>query len=96
MQLDPLHLGKVGPPGNVRAPFSMEYRKVIMIVFFEKAMITGLPLQNKMRTYKKNLRLFSVSRAWTPPTAKPDENFLDPRSERGYTLSWWYRNDIAP
>ena len=30
MQLDPLHLGKVGPPGNVRAPFSMEYRKVII------------------------------------------------------------------
>ena len=30
MQLDPLHLGKVGPPGNVRAPFSMEYRKVIV------------------------------------------------------------------
>ena len=23
-----------------------------MIVFFEKAMITGLPLQNKLRTYK--------------------------------------------
>ena len=30
MQLDPLHLGKVEPPGNVRAPFSMEYRKVIV------------------------------------------------------------------
>ena len=30
MQLDPLRLGKVGPPGNVRAPFSMEYRKVIV------------------------------------------------------------------
>ena len=30
MHLDPLHLGKVGPPGNVRAPFSMEYRKVIV------------------------------------------------------------------
>ena len=30
MQLDPLHLGKVEPPRNVRAPFSMEYRKVIV------------------------------------------------------------------
>ena len=30
MQLDPLHPGKVEPPGNVRAPFSMEYRKVIV------------------------------------------------------------------
>ena len=30
MQLDPLPLGKVGPPGNIRAPFSMEYRKVIV------------------------------------------------------------------
>ena len=30
MQLDPLNLGKVEPPGNVRAPFSMEYRKVIV------------------------------------------------------------------
>ena len=30
IQLDPLHLGKVGPPGNVRAPFSMELRKVIV------------------------------------------------------------------
>ena len=30
MQLDPLHLGKVERPGNVRAPFSMEYRKVIV------------------------------------------------------------------
>ena len=29
-QLDPLHLGKVGPPGNFRAPFFMEYRKVIV------------------------------------------------------------------
>ena len=47
-----------------------------MIVFFEKAMITGLPLQNKLRTYKKKKKqrqsFFSVSRAWTPPpTAKP-------------------------
>ena len=30
MQLNPLHLGKVEPPGNVRAHFSMEYRKVIV------------------------------------------------------------------
>ena len=30
MQLDPLHLGKVVAAGNVRAPFSMEYRKVIV------------------------------------------------------------------
>ena len=30
MQFDPLHLGKVEPPGNVKAPFSMEYQKVIV------------------------------------------------------------------
>ena len=62
----------------------------LMIVFFEKAMITGLPLQNKLRIYKneeeKNVRaFFSVSRAWTPPpTAKLDENFLDPRMDIRY------------
>ena len=54
-----------------------------MIVFFEKAMLTGLPLQNKLRTYEKREKttsvLFSVSRSWTPPPiAKPDENFLEP------------------
>ena len=63
-----------------------------MIVFFEKAMITGLPSQNKLRTYRKRREkttseLFSVSRAWTrppPPTAKPDEKFLDPRVDIRY------------
>ena len=65
-----------------------------MIVFFEKAMITGLPLQNKLRTYNKEEKkttseIFSVSRAGTPPpphthTAKPDENFLDPRVDIRY------------
>ena len=30
MQLDPLHLGKIGPPGNVGPSFSMEYRKVVV------------------------------------------------------------------
>ena len=53
-------------------------------------MITRLPLQNKLRTYKKRRKkhcqsFFSVSRAWTPhPTAKPDENFLDPRMDIRY------------
>ena len=62
-----------------------------MIVFFEKAMITGLPLQNKPRTYRKKgekttSELFLVSRAWTPPpsTAKPDKKFLDPRVDIRY------------
>ena len=61
-----------------------------MIVFFEKAMITGLPLQNKLRTYRKKKKkttseLFLVSRAWTPPsTAKPDEKFVDPRVDIRY------------
>ena len=83
MQLHPLHLGKVEPHGDVRASFSMEYRKVIvlMIVFFEKAMITGHPLQNKLRTYRKKRRekttseLFLVSPAWTPlPPPNPTKN----------------------
>ena len=53
-------------------------------------MITGLPLQNKLRTYRKkkrknNVRAFLVSRAWTPPSnAKPDEKFLDPRVDIRY------------
>ena len=33
MQLDTLPLGKVGPPGNVGASFSMEYRKIIVDSF---------------------------------------------------------------
>ena len=53
-------------------------------------MITGgLPLQNKLRTYTKRRKkqrqsFFSVSRAWTPPPAKLDENFLDPRMDIRY------------
>ena len=57
-------------------------------------MITGLPLQNKLRTYKIRRKkttseLFSVSRAWYPPpptttTAKPGESFLDPRMDIRY------------
>ena len=66
----------------------MEYWKVtsLMIVFFQKAMITGLPLQNKLRTYrnkkrKNNARAFFSQSGLDPPpsTAKPDEKFLDPR-----------------
>ena len=60
-----------------------------MIVFFEKAMITGYPLQNKLRTYKKNaekhnVKAFFQSVELGPPTAKPDENFLDPRMDIRY------------
>ena len=54
-------------------------------------MITGLPLQNKLRTYRKKeekkttSELFSVSRACPPPPyAKPDEKFLDPRVDIRY------------
>ena len=73
----------------------------LMIVFFEKAMITGLFLHNKLRTLKKTkekttseIFLSQSGLDPPPPTAKPDENFLDPRMYR--TLSWWLRNDIAP
>ena len=62
-----------------------------MIVFFEKAMITGLPLQNKLRTYRKKKRknnvraIFSQSGLDPPPsTAIPDEKFLDPRVDIRY------------
>ena len=60
-----------------------------MIVFFEKPMITGLPLQNKLRTYKKRRRkkqrqnFFLVSRALTPPP-QPEDNFMDPRMDIRY------------
>ena len=57
-------------------------------------MITGLPLQNKLRTYRKkkrknNVRAFFWSVGLGPPppppsTAKPDEKFLDPRVDIRY------------
>ena len=63
----------------------------LMIVFFEKAMITGPPLQNKLRTYRKGRKkkpeLFSVSRAWTPPPPQYRQTrrkFLDPRMDIHY------------
>ena len=62
-----------------------------MMVFFEKAMVTGLPLQNKLRTDKKrNEEKKATSELFfsqsgldppPPPIAKPDENFLDPRMD---------------
>ena len=62
-----------------------------MIVFFEKAMITGLPLQNKLMTYRKkkkknNVRAFFSQSGLDPPTptAKPEEKFLDPRVDICY------------
>ena len=60
-----------------------------MIVYLKKAMITGLPLQNKLRTYKKNEEkkrqsFFYQSVGLGSPTAKPDENFLDPRMDTRY------------
>ena len=64
-----------------------------MIVFFrkKKAMITGIPLQNQLRTYKNeeknNVRAFFQSVGLgppPPPTAKPDENFLDTRMDIRY------------
>ena len=95
MQLDPLLLGKVGPHWTcwtvLLLGISESYS--LMIVFFEKAMITGLPLQNKLRTYKirrikNNVRaFFQLSGLGTPPpptTAKPGENFLDPRMDIRY------------
>ena len=62
----------------------------LMIVFFEKAMITGLPLQSKLKTCKKrrkknNVRAFFSQSGLDPaPTEKPDENFLDPRMDIRY------------
>ena len=61
-----------------------------MIVFFEKAMITGLPLQNKLRTYRKKKRknnvraFFSQSGLDPPSTAKPGQKYLDPRVDIRY------------
>ena len=62
-----------------------------MIVFFEKAMNTRLPLQNKLRTYRKKKRKNKVRPFFSqsgldppPPTAKPDEKFLDPRVDIRY------------
>ena len=50
-------------------------------------MITKIPLQNQLRTYKNegknNVRAFfqSVGLDPPPPTAKPGENFLDTRMD---------------
>ena len=69
----------------------------LMIVFFEKAMITGLPLQNKLRTYKKKRRkknaraFFSQSGLDPPPPTHTHRQTRRkfPESANGYTLSWW-------
>ena len=62
-----------------------------MIVFFEKAMITGLPLQNKLRTYRKKKRKNNVMAFFSqsgldppPPSPSTDEKFLDPRVDIRY------------
>ena len=55
-------------------------------------MITGLSLQNRLRTYRKKKRknnvraFFSQSGLETPspPPATPDEKFLDPRVDIRY------------
>ena len=69
-----------------------------MIVFFEKAMITGLPLQNKLRTYKKKeeekqRQSFFQSVGLGSPLPHRQTRRKFPGSARGYTLSRWYRND---
>ena len=74
MQLDPSPLEKLDPwkSWTVLLHGILESYGLI-IVFFEKAMINELTLQNKLRTLKKTKRknivraFFSVSRAWTPP-----------------------------
>ena len=75
-------LGKVGPTWTCWTALlhGILESYSVMIVFFEKAMITGLPLQKKLRTYKntkkkQTLDRFSASRAWTTTPSKPDENF---------------------
>ena len=83
MQSDPLHLGKVGPPGNVEPSFSMEYRK--------KAMITGLPLQSKLVTYKKkknkkNVRAFFQSVGLGPLSPPPNPTKMQCINSIGYAL----------
>ena len=94
MQLDPLPLEKSWTPWKfwtvLLHGISESYS--LMIVFLLKAKITGLPPQNKLRTYKKrrqkknNVRalLFIQSGLDPPPTAKPDENFLDPLMDIRY------------
>ena len=79
MQLDPLLLGKVGPHWKcwtvLLLGISESYS--LMIVFFEKAMITGLPLQNKLRTYKirrkkkQRQSFFQLAGLGTPPPPPP-------------------------
>ena len=65
-----------------------------MIVFFEKAMITGLPLLNKLRTYRKRREktmsdfgaFFSHSGLDPPPPFQRQTRRKIPGSARGYTL----------
>ena len=92
MQLDPSPCEKLDPLEMLDRPSPWILESYgLMIVFFEKAMITRLPLQNKLRTYNKNeekktSELFSVSRDWT--RHRPIRRKF-PGSANGYTLSWW-------
>ena len=54
MQLDPLPREKLDPLEMFDRPSPCNIGKLLFNdSFFEKTMITGLPLQNKLRTYKK-------------------------------------------
>ena len=50
---------------------------------------------NNKKKKKNRQSFFSVSRAWTPPPHRQTRRKF-PGSAHGYTLSWLYRNDIAP
>ena len=98
-----LQLVRPPPPGKSWTPWKcwtvllhwISESYSVMIVFFEKAMITGLPLQNKLRTYKKRrkkkrqsfFQSFGLGPPPPPPHRQTRRKF--PGSAHGYTLSCW-------
>ena len=77
MQLDPSPCEKLDPLEMLDRPSPWILESYgLMIVFFEKAMITRLPLQNKLRTYNKNeekktSELFFSQSGLDPPPPNP-------------------------
>ena len=64
----------------------------LMIVFFEKAIITGLPLQNKLRTYKKKTKKKNKQKKTTSELFFSQSGFPSPPNPTkiSWSRAWIY------